>query len=385
MDIEMINNRDLITMKLLYYFITIKNYSPVIVQGAKNEIWLENLEEDIKIVRIVNDYIHNDEQMQFDIFKTRRLVNKIKKKTFSFKMQVLNIFTDLGENVDLKKMPVDDKFYKFINAKEEADILNNNVIKENFKDLKNNFKFNEEGFGLFLKITNDINQKNREEAIKNSDVFEPKKPIVTISLIGVLVAIYFIGYILLGRNYLINVFSVYGIAIKEFHQYYRLLTGTFLHADIFHLLSNCYCLYIVGNQIESFYGRGKFLIIYFFSALTGSLLSITLNSASGIPSIGASGAIFGLMGSLLYFGYYYRVYLGSTWKTNILPVIVLNLLLGFIPGIDYFAHIGGLIGGILISMALGLKYKYRKIDRVNGIILSIMLVVFLTYLGIFFK
>ena len=63
MNAEIINDRDLITMKLLYYFIKIKNYNPVIVQGAKNEIWLENLSEDIKIVRIVNNYIHNNEQM----------------------------------------------------------------------------------------------------------------------------------------------------------------------------------------------------------------------------------------------------------------------------------------------------------------------------------
>ena len=69
MNVEMYNERDLITMKLLHYFITIKNYNPIIVQGAKNEIWLENLGEDIKIVRIVNNYIHNDEQMEFDVFK----------------------------------------------------------------------------------------------------------------------------------------------------------------------------------------------------------------------------------------------------------------------------------------------------------------------------
>ena len=166
MNAEIINDRDLITMKLLYYFIKIKNYNPVIVQGAKNEIWLENLSEDIKIVRIVNNYIHNNEQMEFDKFKTKRLVSKIKKKTFSLKMQVLNIFTDLGENVDFKKTNQDDKTYKYINIKETDDLLNNQVIQTNFSDLKNNLEFKEEGFSLFLKITNEINEKNREEAIK---------------------------------------------------------------------------------------------------------------------------------------------------------------------------------------------------------------------------
>ncbi len=383
MNAEMINERDLITMKLLYYFITVKNYSPIIVQGAKNEIWLENLEEDVKIVRIVNNYIHNDEQMEFDIFKTKRLVSKIKKKTFSFKMQVLNIFTDLGDNVNLEKLDNSDKVYKYINAKVEKDILDNSIIKSNFSDLKNNFQFREEGFSLFLKITNEINQKNREEAVKNGDIFENKKIIVTYILIGILVFIFLAGTFLGQNNFLINYFAIYGPYIRNYHEYYRLLTGTFLHGGIFHLLSNCYALYIIGSQIESFYGKKKFILIYLFSAICGSLMSIALSNNA---SIGASGAIFGLMGSLLYFGYYYRVYIGSTWKTNILPVIILNLLLGFmLPNIDYFAHIGGLIAGVLISMALGLKYKKNKRDQINGVILSMIFLGFLVYLGIFLK
>ena len=383
MNAEIINDRDLITMKLLYYFIKIKNYNPVIVQGAKNEIWLENLSEDIKIVRIVNNYIHNNEQMEFDKFKTKRLVSKIKKKTFSFKMQVLNIFTDLGENVDFQKTNQDDKTYKYINIKETDDLLNNQVIQTNFSDLKNNLEFKEEGFSLFLKITNEINEKNREEAIKNDDIFAPKKIIVTYVIIGLLVLIYLLGLFTNNQDNFINMFAVYGPFIRKYHEYYRLLTGTLLHGGLFHLLSNCYALYIIGSQIESFYGKSKYLIIYLFSAITGSLLSITLaNNAS----IGASGAIFGLMGALLYFGYYYRVYIGSTWKQRILPVILLNLVIGLIvPGIDYFAHIGGLIGGVLISMAVGLKYKHKKVENINGVILSIIFLVFLIYLGIFLK
>lgn len=383
MNAEIINDRDLITMKLLYYFIKIKNYNPVIVQGAKNEIWLENLSEDIKIVRIVNNYIHNNEQMEFDKFKTKRLVSKIKKKTFSFKMQVLNIFTDLGENVDFQKTNQDDKTYKYINIKETDDLLNNQVIQTNFSDLKNNLDFKEEGFSLFLKITNEINEKNREEAIKNDDIFAPKKIIVTYVIIGLLVLIYLIGLFTNNQDNFINMFAVYGPFIRNYHEYYRLLTGTLLHGGLFHLLSNCYALYIIGSQIESFYGKSKYLIIYLFSAITGSLLSVTLaNNAS----IGASGAIFGLMGALLYFGYYYRVYIGSTWKQRILPVILLNLVIGLIvPGIDYFAHIGGLIGGVLISMAVGLKYKHKKVENINGVILSLIFLVFLIYLGIFLK
>ena len=101
-------------------------------------------------------------------------------------------------------------------------------------------------------------------------------------------------------------------------------------------------------------------------------------------SVGASGAIFGLLGSLLYFGYNYRVYLGSVLKSQIIPLIIVNLLFGFITsGVNNVAHIGGLIGGTLITMALGLKYKSKKSQKINGWILLTIFLVFLIYIGFF--
>ena len=86
-----INERDEISMKLLHYFITKLNYSPIIVQGVENEIWLQNLDEEYKVIRIVNNYIHNDEQLDFDAAKTKKMVSQIKRKTFSLKVRVLSI------------------------------------------------------------------------------------------------------------------------------------------------------------------------------------------------------------------------------------------------------------------------------------------------------
>ena len=70
-----------IVMKLLHYFITTQNYNPVVLHGAKNEIWLENLNNEYKIVRIVTNYIHNNDQMDFDLFKTKQK-NELKKVRF---------------------------------------------------------------------------------------------------------------------------------------------------------------------------------------------------------------------------------------------------------------------------------------------------------------
>ena len=90
----------------------------------------------------------------------------------------------------------------------------------------------------------------------------------------------------------------------------------------------------------------------------------------------------GLLGSLLYFGYQYRLYLGSVMKTQIIPVIVINLIFGFIStGVDVAGHIGGLIGGIIVSSVLGSSDE-KGID-INRIIICLIYFVFIIYLGLF--
>ena len=373
------DEKNVITMKLLHYFITEKNYNPIILQGVDNEIWLENLNSDCEVVRIVSGYIHNDEQFDFDVFKTKRILKKIKKKTFTFNLNVLSIFLDMGENIkeELNK----DSHLMCVKVNDEADIKKSSIIKKVFPDLSDKMKFSEKGLELFMKITGDINKHNKEDASKLESVFKSKVPYITYFLIAVNI-IFYVVPMLLGSDvyqYIIDAYCIHGPSIRA-GQYYRLLTGIFLHGNIVHLLFNCYALYVLGGQIESFFGKFKYIIIYLFSGLTGSLLSITLSGNVG--SIGASGAIFGLMGSLLYFGYHYRVYLGNVIKSQIVPLILLNLAIGFISsGIDNWGHIGGLIGGIVITMALGVKEKSSNFEKINGWIICIIFLIFLMFMG----
>ena len=371
-----INERDLVSMKLLHYFITKKNYTPIIVQGVENEIWLENLDSEYKVVRIVNNYIHNDEQLDFDAFKTKRMVKKIKKKTFSLKIKTLNILTDVGENVDRDKTYPDIDIVYF---ESENSIVKNKIIKEFFADLKDNLEYTEDGLQLFFKITDEINSKNRKDAIETDKILEPKKPYVTIGIIAFLWLV-FLLFKFVDPAFITEKFVLLGDWVRD-GEIYRLLTGTFLHADWLHILCNTYALFVVGSMVEGYYGRKKYAIIYIVSAITGSLLSICM---SDIPSVGASGAIFGLLGAILYFGYHYRVYFGSVILQRIIPIVIINLGIGFtIKNIDNFAHIGGLIGGFLISKALGINSKDKKSDKINGIIMTIIYVAFLVILGIF--
>lgn len=373
------NEKNTLAMKLLHYFITEKNYTPIILQGADDEIWLENLDEDYKIIRIVIKYIHNDEQYKFDVFKTNRILKKIKKKTLSFKLNTLSIFLDLGGSVSLEEFTSDN--ITAVEVKEDADVKKNKFLTSVFPDLAKKMRFSEQGVALFVKVTNDINKHNQEDQAKVSDVFKPKKPIVTYTLIILNLLAYFLPALMGNSEQVYTLFASYGPFIKM-GEYYRLLTAAFLHANLAHLLFNMYALWIIGMQLESFIGKSRFLLVYLFSAIAGSLLSVIMTPTA--VSVGASGAIFGLLGALLYFGYHYRVYLGTVIKSQIIPVIIINLILGFmLPGVDNAAHIGGLIGGALIMIAAGVKYKSSKFEQINGIIASLIYLVFLIYMAFF--
>ncbi|MCM1371222.1 MAG: rhomboid family intramembrane serine protease [Clostridium sp.] len=377
----MINKSDEIVMKLLHYFITEKGYNPIVLHGAKDEIWLENLQGNYKIVRIVSNYIHNNEQLDFDMFKTKQIVRKIKKTTFTFNVNTLSIFINLGENV---KVENEYNNIEIVNLKKIDDLKNYKSVMEVFPDItkKNNFK--EKGLQLFAKLTNEINNKNEEEGIKANDIFRLKKPVITTILISINIIVFILMYILGNgsRDYatLIN-FGAFRQDLVLSGEYYRIITSAFIHIGTLHLLFNCYSLYIIGRQLESFLGRIKFLVIYILSAIGGNLISMIF--PVGL-SAGASGAIFGLLGSLLYFGYNYRVYLGTVMKSQIIPLIMVNLIIGFmVKEINVAAHIGGLIIGITSTMALGLKYKSKISQKVNGYVLTAIFLGFLIYMGFF--
>ena len=384
-----LNENDEIVMRLIHYFITNQGYNPVVLHGAKDEIWLEKSDGDYKIIRIVSNYIHNNEQLDLDIYRTTQILKRIKRKMFSFKMNALSIFVNLGDNVNID--------HKVINNIECIDIKSFNDLSK-YKNVTNVFpnileieSDESKGLELFLKLTDDINHKNLEESKKVEDVFSKKKPIITYILIAVNIIIYLL-IALAGENIIEfnpNILYKYGALVNSNQMvsnldYYRLITSIFLHGGIFHLLFNMYSLYIIGPQLENFFGKIKYLIIYIFSGICGNLLSMLFLADNNV-SVGASGAIFGLLGALIYFGYHYRVYLGGVIKSQIIPLIAINLFIGYISsGINNIAHIGGLIGGVLISIALGVKYKSSNSDRINGIIMSTIFISFLLYM-LFFR
>ena len=371
-------DRDLLVMKLLHYFVTERDYNPVVVHGIQNEIWLENMDSEYRIVRIVLGYIHNKEQLDFDNFKVSRMVRQIKLKTFTLKMKVLSIYIDLNEDLEI----MENKHNHMIKLNDEEDLKNNVYIKQSFSDMPSKLKFTDEGSKLYEKINTEILKKNIDTSNKINNLFTPKKPIITYMLIGLMTFVFMLMYIFGKGSEDISTLYVFGALVKDGNPI-RIFTNIFLHIGIIHLFMNMYSLAILGRQTESFYGHIKMLTIFIYSGIIGSLLSVILMDSSVI-SAGASGAIFGLMGALLYFAINQRTYMAEALKKQILPVLILNLIFTFtLPSINMYAHIGGLIGGLLASNALGIKYKTSNFERTNGIICSVILLGVLTYIAYF--
>lgn len=366
---------DMLVMNLLNYFITEQNYNPMIIHGITDEIWLENLNSDYKIIRIVSHHIHNKEQLDFDKFKLDRIIKQVKRKTLSFKVNVLNIYTDIED----KKILSENDIY----ISKEKDI-NNPILTTIFPNIVEKTERKENGIEYFIKVTDRINKKNESRSKIAEKIFSYKKPIITYAIIAICILMFVLTYVLgngpFDEETLLFLGASKGELVKN-GEIHRLLTCVFLHIGIIHLLCNMYSLYIIGKEVENLYGKIKYLIIYLISGIAGSILSVAF-SKPDIPSAGASGAIFGLLGALLYFGYYYRTYLGATIKSSVVPVIIVNLIFGFLnPMIDNAGHIGGLIGGILVSMMVGVPDKSEKRDKINGIILTIIYIGFISYLA----
>ncbi len=377
----MINKKDEIIMRLAHYFITEQNYAPIIVNGVKDEIWLQNQEGPYKIIRINANYIHNDEQMNFDLVKLNNVMHQVKRKTISFTMNALNILLDVNDNIKA----VDTKNINSIVIKNLNDIKEPDLIKP-FPDIKNKLMLDMNGLDLIVNVTNDINHKTEEDNRLYEKTFRSKKIVFTNALIFINVLIFMITFVLSKTNLSTYDLIKYGASFSPLvksGEVWRLITAAFLHAGIIHLLVNMYSLYIIGTQVETYIGKYKFLGIYLVSAISGTLMSCIFNP--NVVSVGASGAIFGLLGSLLYFGYHYRLYLGSVLRNQIIPIIIINLVLGFmVPSVDNAAHIGGLLGGYLATMALGVNGKSSKNEMVNGIITTIIYLIFLAYI-VFFR
>ena len=191
--------------------------------------------------------------------------------------------------------------------------------------------------------------------------------ICTVALIVINAAVFFI-LTLFGDTedalFMLQHGAMYEPYIIDGHEYYRIFTCIFLHFGISHLLNNMVLLGALGWNLELEIGSVRFLIIYLLSGLGGNLLSgyLDIRLQDYAVSAGASGAIFGILGALLYVVYRNHGRLRNISGRGMLVMVAITLYFGFASsGVDNAAHVGGLITGFLCGILL-----YRKKHRKRG-------------------
>ncbi|MBS4217150.1 rhomboid family intramembrane serine protease [Bacillus sp. FJAT-49711] len=162
-------------------------------------------------------------------------------------------------------------------------------------------------------------------------------------------------------------------------EWWRFITPIFIHIGVLHIAMNTLALYYLGTAVEKMFGHLRFIWIYLFSGFIGTVASFVFS-----PSIsaGASGAIFGCFGALLYLGFAYPQVFFRTIGMNVIFVIIINLIFGFtISGIDNAGHIGGLIGGFMATGAVHFPKKRNKMTQALFLLAAIIIASGLLYYG----
>jgi membrane associated rhomboid family serine protease len=207
------------------------------------------------------------------------------------------------------------------------------------------------------------------------DALATNRAPVTYTLIAVNLAVYLLT-VAQGRGLsapggsLFDKMVLYGPFVAH-GDWWRLVTAMFLHASVLHIGFNMYALWAIGRLVEQYLGPARYIGLYFVSGLAGS--AGALLQTPNTPVLGASGAIFGILGAMLVIEWQVTGSLAG----QAMGLIVINLVISFlIPGISWGGHVGGLIGGILVMLAYGhwsergrAKYGQLGLGGVLGLIL----------------
>ena len=178
-------------------------------------------------------------------------------------------------------------------------------------------------------------------------------------IILVIIGLFFLGQMVTGGSLLgdrVDDLTLWGALTKPgvmAGEWWRLVTSMFLHVGILHIAFNAMALYALGIQLEQLIGSKRFLLIFFLTGLGGNVLTLLVNP---VPSVGASGGIFGLLGALIAFFYRNRDRLGPWGQANLRSLLItagLNFLITFsIPQVNQMAHLGGLVAGLFLGYFL---------------------------------
>ncbi|MCO6263004.1 rhomboid family intramembrane serine protease [Staphylococcus epidermidis] len=329
--------------KALYYWIRYLNYNVIYRDKEDDEIWLSHKRKH-SIVVFRKD-VTSTQEIRFDKSKIMERPEEIQQfigyipESYEF-----YYFTDKElskENLNEEK-PIKLKF-KIISNEQSL-----NSLPINFLLLK--MLINNEDKRTYLHYKRKVLTQNLVD--KHMQRFTP----ITYTLILINIVIWLCMILYLNRFSDVKLLEVGGLVhFNVVHrEWYRLISSMFLHFNFEHILMNMLSLFIFGKIVESIIGSWRMLIIYIISGLYGNFVSLSFNTTT--ISVGASGAIFGLIGSIFVIMYLSKNFNKKMIGQLLIALVVLIVFSLFMSNINIMAHLGGFISGVLITL-IGYYFK----------------------------
>lgn len=348
-----------------------KGFDILHFDSFKKEIWLEQkIGKDAHVIRLIHHSFDWANQLKQDLNNLVQKVHGLKKMLTGKRTIIHSVYIAKYPPVDdwekLKKpfpvkgsrqMEISMYYLDQENRQEEKQRLFSNLTKEvpEFHYPESEWEMEQET----IRLNNKLQELQRQQKEEAESIFFYGKPFFLYIFLGINLIMFYILELNGGSTSpatLIEFGAKYNPAIIE-GEWWRIVTSMFLHVGFLHLFMNMLALFYLGTAVERIYGSTRFLIIYFMAGIAGGVASFVLNTH---VAAGASGAIFGLFGALLYFGLNHKKLFFRTMGWNLLFIIAINIFIGItIPQIDNGAHMGGLIGGFLASGIVSLPKNNR--------------------------
>lgn len=377
--------------RLAHDLVINEDFKVLHINNKEEELWLEKFENRTsKVIRLICKGFDWKNYLKTDITKVFQKTKAMERFLFGKFIEIHNVYVSSYTPIDdwesLKK-PM--KLNERNPPKMNIYYVTENNVNEEINRLQNNIETPIKAIANIEDLTNAKNSINyyktslihslHESRNEVKNILSYGKPFLTYVLLALNVLMFFIVELNGGSTTenLIAFGAKYNPAIIA-GEWWRIISSMFLHVGFLHLFMNMLALYYLGIAVERIYGSFRFLLIYLFAGIGGGLASFafTANVAAG-----ASGAIFGLFGALLFFGIVHKRIFLQTIGINLFVIVGINLVFGFVvPQIDNGAHVGGLIAGFLVSVALHLpNNRYSLTQLISLVAYIVMMLSMITY------
>jgi len=368
---------------MAHYFVVKQGYRILNLSKDYSDIWLEKFEnKERPIIRLKRVELTWSNWLKKDRDVTAINGERIRKRFYKKNLKVTNLYISQYPPVD----SYDHLLEPLVVNKGKTEILTRIISNEHYDEYIEKYSLpsypleGEWSEDTIEYLKNDTLTYAMNEMNKEKNIFEHSKPFFTYILIAIQV-IMFLLLELNGGSTNEKTLMEFGAKVNPLiveGEWWRFFTPVLLHIGFLHLVMNTMALYFLGTAVEKIFGKLRFIWIYIVAGFSGTVASFLFSPSL---SAGASGAIFGCFGALLYFGVINPRLFARTMGANVLLMIGINLAFGFtVPGIDNAGHIGGLIGGFLATGIVHIpKQKNVRMQMLWSITMILIFLISLPY------